>query len=174
MSSVEKEKVMKVRELMSSIVHTCRAQDGLDRAAGLLWEHDCGMLPVVDGEGRVGAVITDRDLCMAAFTRGRRLDEIPVAEAMSSSLVSCTADEDLTAAVRRMVEHQVHRLPVVDEQQRPCGVLSLNDLAGAAATDRRIVRPAMDVLIAVSHHRCEVPAPVEAAAVPQQEAHAKQ
>lgn len=165
---------MKVREVMSSIAHTCRTQDGLDRAAALLWEHDCGMLPVVDGEGRVGAVITDRDLCMAAYTRGLRLDEIRVAEAMSGSLVCCRADEDLHAVVRRMAEHQVRRVPVVDEQQRPCGVLSLNDLAGAAATDRRVVRSAMDVLIAVSHHRSEVPAQVTATAESQLQADAPQ
>ena len=57
---------------------------------------------------------------------------------MSPSIVTCRADEDVGIAVQRMSEHQLHRLPVVDADDKPCGILSLNDLAVEAAKNSRI------------------------------------
>lgn len=153
---------MKIRELMSSPAHTCRPQDALTTAAQRLWEHDCGILPVVDGDGRVGAVITDRDICMAAYTSGKALAELRVADCMSRTLVTCRPDDDLATAVQRMSQHQVHRLPIVDDQGQPCGLLSLNDLAVVGASDARVGREAMKVLAAVCRRRAGVPAEVAA------------
>jgi CBS-domain-containing membrane protein len=144
---------MKVRDLMSSPVHTCRANETLAHAAQLLWEHDCGVLPVVDRDGRVGAAITDRDICMGAYTRGKDLAALRVADSMSRSVVTCRADEELAAAADTMVKHQLHRLPVVDEHGKPVGLLSLNDLAAAAARDPAVGRQALRVLTAVCTRR---------------------
>lgn len=151
---------MKVRELMSSPALTCRPNDSLAKAASMLWEHDCGMLPVIDAAGKVGAVITDRDICMGAYTKGRALGELRVADSMSKGVVTCRADDDLGAAVQSMIAHQLHRLPVVDEQGRPCGVLSLNDLALDSEQDANLTRDAMKALRAVCRHRSIVPAVV--------------
>lgn len=151
---------MKVRELMSSPAYTCRPQDSLQHAARLLWEHDCGMLPVVDAEGRVGAAITDRDICMAAFTKGLRLADLRVADCMSRSVVPCRADEDVAAIAERMAEHQLHRLPVVDALGRPIGVLALNDLVVAGDGDGALGRAALRALTGVSRRRAKVPAVV--------------
>lgn len=148
---------MKVRELMTSPAYTCRPQDSLESAARLLWDHDCGMLPVVDGQGRVGAAITDRDICMAAFTRGKRLAELRVTDSMSRDVATCRPDEDVATAVERMAARQVRRLPVVDENGKPCGVLSLNDIAMAGERDARLSRDALKVLAAASRPRSSVP-----------------
>jgi CBS domain-containing protein len=148
---------MKVRELMSSPAHTVRATDSLADAARLLWDHDCGMLPVVDGDGRVGAAITDRDICMGALTRGKALAGLRVADSMSRRLVTCGPDDDVGTAARRMEQHQLHRLPVVDGQGKPCGVLSLNDLALAAAEQPATAPDALRVLVAACKRRATVP-----------------
>jgi CBS domain-containing protein len=144
---------MKVRELMSSPVLTCQPQDSLERAAQLLWENDCGVLPVVDKEGRLAAAITDRDICMGAYTCGQRLADLRVADSMSKAVVSCGVDDDFAVAARRMTEHRVRRLPVVDDKGRVCGILSLNDLARVAGLDRAVAREAMAVLTAVCSKR---------------------
>src|SRR5262245_6101900 len=73
MSLPRREANMEVREIMSTDLETCRADDTLDRAARLMWEHDCGVVPVVDHEGTAVGMITDRDICMAAYTQGRPL-----------------------------------------------------------------------------------------------------
>lgn len=124
---------LNVEDVMTSLVHTCQVGDSLERAAQLLWENDCGCLPVVDTEGVVRSMITDRDICMAAYTGGCSLRELRVEDSMSGGLVACRADDELAAAAGRMAAHQLRRLPVVDDAGRVRGVLSVNDLACCAA-----------------------------------------
>jgi CBS domain-containing protein len=160
---------MKVRDLMSSPARTCLAQDSLETAARLLWEHDCGILPVVDAKGRVAATITDRDICMGAYTRGSRLADLRVADSMSRRLVTCREDEDVEVAARTMVDNRIRRLPVVDASGSVRGVLSLNDLARRANADPALQRSAIKVLAAVSQpspNRPAVAAPAPGATVP--------
>jgi CBS-domain-containing membrane protein len=155
---------MKIREFMNSPAHACTAQDSLESAARLMWDHDCGALPVLDREGRAGAVITDRDICMATLMTGKRLADLRVADAMSRGLATCLPDDDLAVAVRRMCEHQVRRLPVVDQKGKLCGIVSLNDLAIAGINDAAVARDAAKVLGAVCKRRAGVPATVPAPA----------
>lgn len=67
---------MKVQDIMTADVETCRLDDTLDRPAAIMWERDCGVVPVVDDESRIVGMLTDRDICMAAYTQGRPLPEI--------------------------------------------------------------------------------------------------
>jgi CBS domain-containing protein len=144
---------MKVQQLMTTPAHTCGPLDSLERAAQLLWEHDCGVLPVVDAEGRVDAVITDRDICMGAYTRGKRLADMKVADSMTRKVVSCRPDDDVGEVAQRMATHAVRRLPVVDGDGRIRGILSLNDLARTGTRDKDTARAAERVLAAVSQSR---------------------
>ena len=144
---------MMVREMMSFPVQTCLPQDSLERAAQMLWEHDCGALPVLDREGHIGAMITDRDICMASYTQGQRLSDLRVAGAMSRTVATCRSDEDITVAAQRMIESRVRRLPVVDADGNLCGLLSLSDLAVGAAKNPALGREVLRVLGAVCGHR---------------------
>lgn len=157
---------MKVQDVMTPSAHTCRPDDSLERAAQLLWEHDCGVLPVVDWQGSVRAMITDRDICMGAWSRGRSLGDLRVADAMSKGVVSCAPGDDLAEAVGKMCQSGVRRLPVVAEDGRVVGVLSINDLAcaatlGSAARKGSLAKEAWKVLEAVSRHRTGAPERVE-------------
>jgi CBS domain-containing protein len=125
---------MKITELMTQPAVTCSTSDDLDCAAQLMWEHDCGALPVVDGDGRTVGVITDRDICMAVWTQGRTLPTIPVRAAMSKQVFACRADDTLEAVRRTMQEKRIRRVPIVDAENRPVGMLSLNDLAQTLAS----------------------------------------
>jgi CBS domain-containing protein len=118
-----------------------------------MWEHDCGVLPVVDDKDRVRGVITDRDICMSAYTRGHRLSDLRVANSMSPTVVSCQPDDDVAVAAQRMAEHAVRRLPVVDDKGRIQGIVSLNDLARAGARDRDVAKAASSVLELVCRPR---------------------
>lgn len=158
---------MLVRELMSSVVYSCRPQDSLDEAANLLWEHDCGALPVLDAEGHPGGMLTDRDICMCAYTTGKPLSRLRVADAMSRRIVVCRDEENLVAAARTMADNAVRRLPVVDANGVICGLLSLNDLSLAAEEDPAIGREALRVLMAVCRHRAAVPTAAAARTAPE-------
>jgi CBS domain-containing protein len=127
---------MKVQDLMTADVGSCRPFDTIDRGARIMWERDCGAVPVVDQEGRAIAMLTDRDICMAALTQGRTLAEIHVSSAMSRQLWSCRTGDDVKEAEKVMRAHQVRRLPVVDAEGKLVGLLSISDLARAAVSTK--------------------------------------
>lgn len=149
---------MNVQEVMTRTPRTCRSGDSLVSAAKVLWDHDCGAVPVVDDAGRPVGIVTDRDCCMAAYTRGRRFDEITVASAMANVLFTVRADEPLQNAVAIMQQRQVRRLPVIDAQGRLCGILSLADVARAG----RAVAPAAvaEAFSAITSRRAPAAAPI--------------
>jgi CBS domain-containing protein len=124
---------MKIKELMSHPAITCPAGDTMENAARLMWEFDCGIIPVVNDDGRLGGVITDRDICMAAYTQGRPLRTIPIASGMAKAPVAVHANDSIESAEDLMRDNQIRRLPVLDDNGRPVGVLSLNDLARLTA-----------------------------------------
>ncbi|MCA8976173.1 MAG: CBS domain-containing protein [Planctomycetes bacterium] len=132
---------MKTIELMSTEPRSVRVVDRLDAAARAMWEGDCGIVPVLDGEGAVVGVITDRDLCMASYTQGRALSEIPVAVAMARKVVACRPDESVAAVMQTMQQLRVHRLPVVDARNKLVGMISTNDLVRAAHARPAAVDP---------------------------------
>jgi CBS domain-containing protein len=127
---------MKVEDLMTTDVGACRPFDSVDRSAKVMWERDCGAVPVLDQEGRAIAMLTDRDICMAALTQGKALGEIRVSSAMSRGLWSCRPGDDVKDAEETMRAHQVRRLPVVDQDGKLLGVLSISDLARAAVSTK--------------------------------------
>lgn len=122
----------RVDQLMSHPVITCHTNDNLNSVAALMWDHDCGVVPVVDDAGRLAGILTDRDICMAAYTQGRRLHEIAVGSVMTRDVHTCRPDDPIARAEESMQARQVRRLPVVDAERRPVGLLSLNDLAREA------------------------------------------
>lgn len=119
---------MKVADLMTRDVRACGIQDSLNAAARIMWDHDCGCAPVVDAHGKLAGFVTDRDICMAAYTQGTPLEAIPVERVMSPKVISCARGDDLDTAHRLMRTHEIHRIPVVDSRGRPIGILSLSDI----------------------------------------------
>ena len=127
---------MKVREIMTSDVTTCRPETNLAEAVKLMWERDCGVLPVVKSDGIVSGMITDRDICVALATRGQTADRIAVHDVIEGTAYTCSSDDDAMVALKTMKSQRVRRLPVVDAEGRLKGILSLNDVmmhAGAAS-----------------------------------------
>src|SRR5512139_2882389 len=135
-SSIAGGNAMNVREIMNPSVVSCRAEDSLHRASQIMWENDVGAVPVVDEGGRLVGIVTDRDICMAAYTQGIPLQGISVSSAMAQQVWSCHATDSLRNAEELMSSRQVRRIPVVDGDNRPIGMLSLNDLVRHADSSR--------------------------------------
>jgi CBS domain-containing protein len=129
---------MNVEQLMTRNVQTCHPGDAMSAAARIMWERDCGCVPVVeqeDGAARVVGMITDRDICMAAYTQGRPLSDIKVGSAMARDIRSCRSSDSIGTALHILEQNQLHRLPVVDRNDHLVGVLSLADAAREAARE---------------------------------------
>ncbi len=146
---------MRILEIMSKPAITCRATDTLGRAAELMWTNDVGAVAVTDDGGTALGMITDRDLCMSAFTQSKPLHELPVSGAMSKQLFACHADDSLGAAEQQMRLKKVRRLPVVDDQGRPIGMVSMNDLTRLASSSRKsaVEHEVLEVLASIGEHR---------------------
>jgi CBS domain-containing protein len=137
---------MRVKEVMTDDVKCCSMDTNLAVAAKIMWESDCGVIPVTDGQGKVVGVITDRDICIAGATRSRTEGEIPVQEVISKNVYSCSPNDDLRAALGTMRERQVRRLPVLGQDGRLAGILSIHDIVAQARSGRGSGLPAEDVL----------------------------
>ena len=105
----------RVGEVMVREVQTCTPRDTLERAAQLMWEHDCGALPVVDDSNHVVGVVTDRDVCMGAYTRGSALSLIAVGDVMAREPKTCASEDRLSKAESVLREHRVRRRLARDE-----------------------------------------------------------
>jgi CBS domain-containing protein len=127
---------MNAKDLMTINPVTCRADDSLAHAAQLMWESDIGCVPVVDDAGGVIGMLTDRDICMAAYTQGCSLAAGNVGSAMSKSVYACSPGDSITFAEEQMRQEQVRRLPVIDKGKL-VGLISLNDLAIAAGNRKK-------------------------------------
>lgn len=126
---------MNVERWMTRTVHTCQPTDTLQTAAQLLWQHDLGSLPVVDADRRVLGVVTDRDLCMAAFTRGSTLAHHTVGSAMARQVTTIGPRDSIRRAHELLRGQQLRRLPVVDAENRLVGVITIQDLVLRSMTE---------------------------------------
>ena len=139
---------MTVRELQTSNVKTVSPDTDLAVVAKLMWEGDCGAVPVVTDDRKVIGMITDRDICIAAATRSKPPAEIRASEVISTNhgVHAVKPDDDVRIALRAMRKHRVRRLPVLDREQRLTGIVSINDLAINASPSQPDSVPAQEFL----------------------------
>jgi CBS-domain-containing membrane protein len=120
-----------VGEIMTEAVASCSPDEPLNAAAQQMWERDCGVVPVLVN-GELAGIITDRDICMAAYTQGRPLASIAIKDVMARHVHACRRDDTLARAASLMADGQVRRLPVVDAENRLVGIVSMADIARSA------------------------------------------
>jgi CBS domain-containing protein len=124
---------MTVKELAAFDVKSCGPDTDLATAAKIMWDCDCGVVPVVNEERKVVGMITDRDICIAAATRAARPSDVQVEDVMSRDVAACGIGDDVHTALKIMKERKVRRLPVLNGQEQLAGILSLNDLVTRSA-----------------------------------------
>jgi CBS domain-containing protein len=146
---------MKVETIMKREAKTCQRGTNLAEAASILWDQDCGVLPVVDDAGKVVGMISDRDICMAVVTKKRLPSDIAVGEVISGNPVyTCAPEDQIENALRTMQDHQVRRLPVARADGQLCGILSINDVILATDPKGKGIRfeETMKTLKAICEH----------------------
>jgi len=139
---------MTVRELQTSNVKAAGPDTDLAIVAQMMWDGDCGAVPVVNEDRKVIGMITDRDIAIAAATRSKTPAEIRASEVIGSNngIHAVKPDDDVRVALRSMRKHKVRRLPVIDQQQRLTGIVSINDLAINASSTLPDSVPAQEFL----------------------------
>ena len=141
---------MKVSDVMTTGIETVRPDQQARDAARFMLQADAGSIPVTDGERLVG-MITDRDIAVRGVALGYGPDTL-VSELMTTGVVSAHANEHVEDVARKMGEAQVRRLPVIDDEQRLVGIVSLGDLA--RQTDEQTAGQALEGVSALgSQHK---------------------
>lgn len=146
---------MKVFEAMTIDVGFCHTDDNLTRTAQIMWEKDCGIVPVVDEEKKVVGVITDRDVCIATATRNRRTSSIKAREMNLGAVKTCAPQDDVKDALRRMRKYKIRRLCVVTEENELVGIISLTDILRVAGEKKSVRKLIFSTLEAIAK-----PAPI--------------
>jgi CBS domain-containing protein len=125
----------KIKESMSSNPRTIDADKSVADAAKMMKDEDVGLAPIVEGDKLVGTV-TDRDIATRVVAAGKDPESTKVKEIATKDVVTVDPDQDLEEAVRLMAQHQVRRLPVVEEGGRLVGVLAQADVAQDASSEQ--------------------------------------
>jgi CBS domain-containing protein len=119
---------MKILDIMTREVRTCGLDTSLTEVARLMRTGCCGAIPVVDADGGIAGVVTDRDISMAIVTSARKPINIAAREIMSPHVHACAPDDDVRTALQTMKNARVRRLPVVGHGGRLAGIVSMDDI----------------------------------------------
>ena len=128
---------MTVKEVMTKPIATCRLDTNLAEATALMWENNCGILPVLSETGQLAGVVTDRDVCIALGTRDVRSSALSVQDVINRQPRVCKTNDDIHTALWQMSEAKVRRLPVVNDDAMVVGIVSMDDVVLNAQHDAR-------------------------------------
>jgi CBS domain-containing protein len=151
--------MMEVKEIMTPDATAIWLTGSLADAAKLMWENDCGVLPVIKDGRKVIGMITDRDICMAAAMRDSHPSAISVEEVMTGDVYAVKPEDSIDQALQTMQEYQIRRLPVISPDGELEGILSMNDIvlnakaSDGAAGDRIDYRDIVKTCQAICEHR---------------------
>jgi CBS domain-containing protein len=114
---------------MTREVKFCGSDTNLAAATEIMWRNDCGTLPVLDLDGKLMGVITDRDICIALGTRNWSARDLAVRDVAAKPVFTCGPEDDVHEGLKVMRQHKVRRVPAVNEEGKLVGILCLNDIA---------------------------------------------
>ncbi len=122
---------MKCKAIMTKDPVCCVSTDTAMAAAEIMKSEDIGSLPVVDDKAskRLAGIVTDRDLALEVVAAGRDPKSVKIADVMKSGLVTCKTTDDVKKAIDKMSDHQIRRIPVVDEEGCIVGIIAQADVA---------------------------------------------
>lgn len=129
-----------LRDVMTSNPETIRGEEGLQKAARMMKDCDCGALPVVDDSGTLRGMVTDRDIVVRCVAEGKNPLDGSVKDVMTPNAHSVRENDTLDHVFRIMSEHQIRRVPVCDESGKVIGIVAQADLALDTADDREVGR----------------------------------
>ena len=137
----------KVADVMTSNPECVTESDSIRQVARLMVECNCGALPVIQSEGnkRVIGMITDRDIVVRVIAEGKSVEGATVADAMSRGVHTVKTDQALDSVYKIMAEEQIRRIPVVDQDDRIIGIVSVADVATEDSQDRKLAKTMEDI-----------------------------
>jgi CBS domain-containing protein len=125
-------------DVMTESVKTAVANTDLATVATLMRDENVGIVPIVDDDGRLIGVITDRDIVVRVDAESAPVDLVRAGDVMTTNLVTVHRDDDLDDVIDRMGQEGLQRILVADEANRLVGIISIGDLARRTDLPERI------------------------------------
>lgn len=119
---------MKVKKIMTADAGFCFAEENLSKAVQIMWQRDCGIVPVVSAEMKVVGMLTDRDIAIAASFRDQKPSEIIIGEVIGIRVFTCFETDDAEDVLKKMRRARVKRIAVTDKNGALAGIVSIADL----------------------------------------------
>jgi CBS domain-containing protein len=121
----------KCDEVMTKNPVCCLPDDMVVKVAQLMKRENIGPIPVIENDEtrKLVGIVTDRDLALKIVAEGRDAKSTKVEAVMTHEVVTCRADDDLQRALDAMSEHQLRRIPIVDNDNKIVGIISQADVA---------------------------------------------
>ena len=140
---------MKVKEIMTRSVGCCSPSDTLANAVAVMWEQDCGAVPILN-DGKPVGIVTDRDIAIALTTRNAVASEVPVSEVIRGNLVTCMEKDKVSKVLKKMERFGVRRIPVVNKKGELTGLIALADILNAAKDYKKLRKQVLKTLTNIS------------------------
>jgi CBS domain-containing protein len=129
---------LKCRDIMTRNVTTCGLHTNLQKIAQLMRFEDIGAIPVLDAEGKLEGIVTDRDIVVEGLTKDKADSELKAEDCMTKDLYVARQNDRLVDVIREMGDHQIRRVPVVDSRNRLVGIIAMADVATQTKNDREL------------------------------------
>jgi len=120
---------MKCRDIMTKYLKMCRPEGTIKDAVKIMDELNCGAVPIVDENNVLKGIVTDRDIALYTILNDKDPAKTNLKDFVRPNMVTCHPDDDIDIAITKMKDNKVRRLPVVDENNRVVGIISLGDIA---------------------------------------------
>jgi len=150
---------MRLKEIMLEDTKTCRSNQNLLDAARLMRQVNCGVVPIIDENKKVLGMLTDRDICLCVADKDQKLSDIRISEAMTPKAYSCHPNDSIDDALETMRQHQIRRVPIVDDKGVLQGIVTMDDIICKAAKKldateaRRSYEEVVDTLQNIHEHQ---------------------
>lgn len=143
---------MKVRKIMTEKIGVCGPNDPVPAAIGIMWEKDCGIVPIVAKEKVVG-VVTDRDIAIFMASQNRMPGQVILGEMLNGKVVTCRENESVNKVLKKMSKYSLRRLPVVGKKGDLKGMISIADILKASTRKKDLKKKVVRTLSELSKPR---------------------
>lgn len=135
---------MKCKDVMSKNIKWATSDQTIEDAVKIMQEQNCGAVPVVDKNMRIQGVVTDRDITLFTVLQHKKPEITKLSEFMTKDVITCLDNEDLQDLIKRMREYQIRRIPIVDNENKLVGMVSLGDIAVKVPQEEHEVYEALE------------------------------
>lgn len=120
---------MKINECMCNNVYFVKPNCKVEEAVNLMRDNHIGCVPVCNDSNNVVGVLTDRDILLRTVACNKDIKTTPISDIMTCNVCTCNSNDDIYEAENKMAKNQIRRIPVVDNNNKLVGILTMGDLA---------------------------------------------